>query len=279
MSASETVFRREPMASLDLPGGRVPVFSGQDRYVENYRRIAADHVQHMQRTGHNPFITEELWQAIEATTASLVEKYAQPGARVLDVGCGLGRLLGRFAALERHGMDLSPDYLAHAQRKGIRVCLARVEDMPYRSRYFDLVVCTDVLEHVLDLDEACRRLLDVVRDDGILIVRVPYRENLALYRAPDTPYEFAHLRAFDEHSLALLFEKIHGCRVLEMLHGPYDLRHSTFKGWRLGVRGLGFAVRQVARAARAFGERAQRAVVEWALEPLEINVVVKVQRS
>jgi SAM-dependent methyltransferase len=279
MSAADALFRREPLASLELPGGKVPVFSSEDRYVENYRRIAADHVQHMQRTGHNPFITEELWQAIEALTATLVEKYARPGARVLDVGCGLGRLLGPFTQLERHGMDLSADYLAHAQDRGLRVCLARVEDMPYRERYFDVVVCTDVLEHVLDLDAACRRLIDVVREGGVLIVRVPYREDLAAYRSADAPYELAHLRGFDEHSLALLFEKVHRCRVLEMLRGPYDVRHSTFKGARLGLRGLGFAMRQCVRAARLLGQRAQRRLLERLFEPIEINVVVRVQRS
>ena len=146
--AADALFRCEPLASLELPGGNVPVSRATDRYVENYRRIALDYVQHMQRTGHNPFITEELWQAIEALTASLVGKCARPGARTLDVGCDLGRLLGRFTQLEGRGMDLSADYLAHALGRGIRVWLARVEVMTYGERYFDIVVCTDVLEHV-----------------------------------------------------------------------------------------------------------------------------------
>lgn len=54
------------------------------------------------------------------------------------------------------------------------------------------------------------------------------------YARPGQRILDAAMRAFDEHALALLFEKVHRCRVLEMSLGPHDVRHSTFKGWRLG---------------------------------------------
>ncbi len=244
--------------------------------MANYERIGRDHVNHFARTGANPFIGEALWQEIEGCTASLLRKYGRPGARVLDVGCGLGRVLGPFTQFERHGMDISPDYLALAQGKGIEVCLSRIEDMPYAKQYFDIVICTDVLEHVLDFHDACRQLLGVVRDNGVAIVRVPYRENLAPYRTFETPYAFAHLRNFDEDVLALAFEKIHHCQVLEFLAGPYDVRHSTFKGARFEIAGLGFAFRLLVRAARVFGRAAQQRLLEWAFDPIEINVVIEV---
>jgi 2-polyprenyl-3-methyl-5-hydroxy-6-metoxy-1,4-benzoquinol methylase len=67
------------------------------------------------------------------------------------------------------------------------------------------MVCADVLEHVLDLNLVCAKILSVLRPGGILIVRDPYREDLRAYTVPSCPYKFIHLRNFDENSLQLLF--------------------------------------------------------------------------
>ena len=271
------LYRCEPLNTLDLPGGPVPVFSRTDAYTENYEQIARDHVSHMAATGANPFIPERVWRESEALTAALLRKYGRPGQRVLDVGCGLGRLLESFADYQRYGMDISPAYLEHAQRKGLDVCLARVEEMPYVEGAFDLVVCTDVLEHVLDLDMACRKILGVVRAGGYLLVRVPYREDLSAYRS--MKYEFVHLRNFDEDALALLFEKIHGGRVVEVAKGPYDVRYSPWKGRRFGGLALSAPLRVTGWLTGAFGRGAQQAYLRWAFDPLEINIVVQLHRE
>ena len=276
--AGGSPFEREPLSTLELTGGPIPVFSARDVYVANYERIASDHLYHMAQTGANPFFEEDLWRDTEALTAALIRKHAAPGARILDVGCGLARLLEQFRELERHGMDISPDYLEHAQRKGVDVCLARVEDMPYREGFFDIVVCTDVLEHVFDLDLAVRQILRVVRDGGVLVVRVPYREDLAYYRT-GSPYEFVHLRNFDEDELHMLFEKIHACTVLEMLKGPYDLRQSRPKCHRLGGRPLRLGLRALGLLARGLGAGMARRYLEWMFDPVVINVVVRVRRT
>lgn len=276
--AMSAAFEREPLSTLELPGGPVPAFSARDAYIANYEQIASDHLQHMAQTGDNPFFSEDLWRATEALTAALIRKHAAPGARILDVGCGLGRLLEQFGELQRYGMDISPGYLEHAQRKGIDVCLSRVEDMPYREGFFDLVVCTDVLEHVFDLDLACRRILRVVREGGVLVVRVPYREDLAFYRT-GSPYEFVHLRNFDEDELYMLFEKIHACTVLETLRGPYDLRQSRPKCHRVGGRPLRLGLRALGLLTRGLGAGVARRYLEWMFDPIVINVVVRVRRK
>jgi hypothetical protein len=68
----------------------IPVFSSDDRYVENYKKIAHDHVAAMNQTGHNPFIEEKLWVELENSTKNLVNKYVADDAKVLDAGVGLG---------------------------------------------------------------------------------------------------------------------------------------------------------------------------------------------
>lgn len=269
------VYRCPPLRYLQLPGGAVPVYSDRDAYIANYEKISEDHVAHMDKTGLNPFMAEELWQASEQITERLVRKHGVSGARVLDVGCGLGRLLSRFPEFDRYGMDISPSYLQYAQREGIDLCLARIEDMPYTDNYFDLVICTDVLEHVFDLYAACTQLLRVTRPGGILVVRTPYRENLSIYLSPDLPYDYVHVRTFDEDSLRLMFEKIHGNQVIEIVKGPLLIPWVSPR-CSLQVPGLGRLFRLAAKASRLGGRSFHDAFLGWAFDPSEINVAVRV---
>ncbi|MBN1886753.1 MAG: class I SAM-dependent methyltransferase [Thermoflexales bacterium] len=169
----------------------------------------------MQRDGVNPFIREDLWVQSENSTVALIQKYSRPGDKILDVGVGLGRLLSHCPNLQKYGMDISLGYLEVAQSKGIEVCYALIEDMPYEGKTFGIVVATDVLEHVLDLNLCVAKILSVLVEDGVLIVRVPYREDLSQYVSPNYPYKYVHLRSFDESSLCLLFERVFQCKVIE----------------------------------------------------------------
>src|SRR4029078_9982758 len=99
------------------------------------------------------------------------------------------------------------------KRQGIEVCYSRIEDMPYTENTFDVITCTDVLEHVLDLNLCCSKILSVLKPGGVFIARVPVHEDLRRYLAPDFPYEFVHVRGFTEASLQLFFSRIMGCVV------------------------------------------------------------------
>ncbi len=205
------LYDREPLRVED----GIPVFSASDRYTENYERIAGDHLGAMRQGIENPFIDKNLWAALEDSTRALIRERVPQGARVLDVGVGLGRLLGPLDGYVRYGIDISAGYLKEARAAGIEVALARIEDMPYKPESFDTVVCCDVLEHVLDLYACTGKILDTIRPGGLLIVRVPYMEDLSGYTDPANPYEFVHLRNFDLDSLRLHFTRIFSCEWIE----------------------------------------------------------------
>jgi len=207
-TADQNLFRREP---IGLQNG-IPVFSHIDSYVANYQRIAHDHIAAIKPGASNPFIAEQLWKQLEVSTRDLVLKYCQPKARVLDVGVGLGRILAPLENLDRYGIDISIDYLERARSEGIKVAFSRIEDMPFVDQCFDMVLVTDVLEHVFDLNHCTQEILRVLKPGGVLIVRVPYKEDLAPYLSKDLPYKFVHMRNFDEYSL-----RLHFCKVFDML--------------------------------------------------------------
>jgi len=205
------LFRKTPLGVDD----GILVFSSIDRYVANYQKIAADHIAAMSPGKSNPFIDENLWKKLEDSTRALLSSYTKPGDRVLDVGVGLGRVLAPLDHIDRYGIDISVDYLKKARSEGIRVALSKIEDMPFVDECFDVVLVTDVLEHVFDLDFCTREILRVLKPGGFLIVRVPYKEDLSPYLSQTLPYELIHLRAFDENSLQLHFGKIHNMQCLE----------------------------------------------------------------
>jgi SAM-dependent methyltransferase len=252
----------------------IPVFSNPDEYTENYERIASDHLASLRRDGTNPFIAEELWRQSEASTIALIRRYVRSGGTILDVGVGLGHLLAEFPELRRFGMDISWGYLEIAKAAGIEVCFARIEDMPYREGAFDVVVCTDVLEHVFDLNLCCAKLLAAVKPGGLVIVRVPYREDLSGYLATTCPYRYVHLRAFDEHGLRLLFERVFGCSVLEThLAGymPYENRLRV----PVPLPGGRAVLSRVLSIVRTLREAWHARLVRVLYLPIEINAVVR----
>ncbi len=217
-SGPSSRFKREPLAHVN----GIPVFASSDRYVENYQKIAADHVAAMKPGAANPWIPDALWEEIERSTIDLVREHSRSGQCILDVGVGLGRLLARLDGLERHGVDISFEYLRTARETGVNVAFAKAEDLPYADATFDVLVCTDVLEHVFDLNRCCSEMLRVLRPGGTLIVRVPLEEALDPYLSEQLPYDFVHVRSFSLAGLKLLFTKVFECAfVASMTTGAH----------------------------------------------------------
>lgn len=265
---TETKYSREP---LDVVDG-IPVFSAPDAYIANYDRIARDHLEaRKQQEVSNPFIEDQDWRDIERSTAELLKRHTKPGWRVLDVGVGLGRLLTQFPDLERYGLDVSIDYLREARNAGIEVCCARAEDIPFTDSFFDAVVCTDVLEHVIDLNKVLGLVTHVLKPGGLLIVRVPDREDLSPYLAPDYPYTLAHIRSFDEASLRILL-----CRVY-----PFDfMEHSfahlmTHPKSRIPIKIVSWLLMRVLPVFAGRSASLRRGLFRMFFEPIVINVVCK----
>ena len=199
------MFKREPIREID----GIKVYSEIDEYVDNYIKIASDHVEHYKKYNTNPFMDEASWKASESVTLELINNccHLNAGTKILDIGVGLGRLLSQIEFGEKNGMDISLDYLKIAREKGINCIFSKIEDMPYEDEYFDLIICTDVLEHVINLYECSEKILKALKKGGYFAVRVPYKESLKHY-VDDSQYEYVHLRNFDEYSLILHFQKL-----------------------------------------------------------------------
>lgn len=103
------------------------------------------------------------------------------GKRVLDVGCGVGGALGSLmrAGARCTGVDIDTDRLG--------LCRQRLElhgrdavtmqgdayRLPFDDASFDIVVCTDVLEHVPDRRRLISEYARVLRPGGVLYLAFP----------------------------------------------------------------------------------------------------------
>ncbi|OPY87932.1 MAG: Ubiquinone biosynthesis O-methyltransferase [Syntrophaceae bacterium PtaU1.Bin231] len=110
----------------------------------------------------------------------------RPGMKVLDAGCGSGRHIGTVYqedGIDAVGVDLNSGdlektrftlKLSEGPRSG-RWMIARsdVTGLPFRDEVFDLVICSEVLEHIRDNRTAVRELFRVLKPGGDLVVSVP----------------------------------------------------------------------------------------------------------
>jgi SAM-dependent methyltransferase len=100
-----------------------------------------------------------------------------PRPRVLDVGTSTGTNLRMCRALgfdHVTGVDVSEAALAYAVGKGLGpVSRADVRALPARANSFDLVLATDVIEHVDDDRAAVQELARVVGEHGVVLITVP----------------------------------------------------------------------------------------------------------
>ena len=99
------------------------------------------------------------------------------GAKVLELGCGTGRMwAGHDDLIEKIGTlilsDLSEGMLSDAgknlgERENVSYALVNIEDIPYEDDSFDVVIANSMLYHVSDIEKAIREVRRVLKTDGV----------------------------------------------------------------------------------------------------------------
>ncbi len=103
------------------------------------------------------------------------------GEVVLDIGGGTGRVA---EALKDKAkvivVDLSPGMVLRARKKGLMVCVACAEALPFPSEFADAVIVVDAFHHFRDHPLAAREAMRVLKKGKRLFLEEPDIANLVV---------------------------------------------------------------------------------------------------
>jgi 2-polyprenyl-3-methyl-5-hydroxy-6-metoxy-1,4-benzoquinol methylase len=105
---------------------------------------------------------------------ALINLPAIRNGKILDVGCGSGKLLRVAASVgyECHGVEPSEHARNILMANGV-MAYASLFDVAVPLKYFDAIVFNQSIEHMPDPIAALQQALTMLNDDGVLIISVP----------------------------------------------------------------------------------------------------------
>ncbi len=198
-------------------------------------------------------------------------------ARIVDIGCANGFLLGQLKALgfgRLLGVDPSRVCVDHTRALGVEAVTGSVTRLPADLGQFDLIILSHVVEHLREPQAIIGALAGHLGPNGAFYVEVPdasrYEQFLV---APFQDFNTEHINHFSSGSLDDLLARIgfdrgeHGDKVVESSRGMGF--PATFGFWRRGERKVGggrddldAALLRYVAASRAMLERMSRRIAE-----------------
>lgn len=144
----------------------------------------------------------------------LTRKIKSDGLRFLDVGANLGYAVegARLQGFEATGIEIDGSAVIHAQADfpRNRYIETTVEAFAQTGEQFDLVYCSEVIEHALDIRSFATALMDLVKPGGVLFLTTPADGHRA---TPDPLVSWVqvkppeHLHWFSRDHLLRLFDR------------------------------------------------------------------------
>ncbi|MCP3923988.1 MAG: class I SAM-dependent methyltransferase [Desulfobacterales bacterium] len=150
----------------------------------------------------------------------------EDGYKILDIGCGSGRhtaSLYDYKKVDVTGADLRHKDLMEAKGRleyhdeleahkngSWALSVSDITNLPFKNQTFDLVICSEVMEHVPDEGKAINELIRVLKNGKNLVVSVPrfWPEKICWVLAKD--YNSAndgHIRIYKKNDIIKKFEK------------------------------------------------------------------------
>ena len=107
--------------------------------------------------------------------------------KCLDVGCGVGRMMKKLRKRGYnlvYGFDIEKALIKKAVQDNLYCVVGNAESIPYKSASFDIVICKDLLEHVIKPSEVISEIKRVLKLQGYMYLTAAngYSMNDILFR-------------------------------------------------------------------------------------------------
>jgi SAM-dependent methyltransferase len=172
----------------------------------------------------------------------IVDFEGQRDRRVLDVGCGAGVDLARFAAAGAHatGVDLSPSAIRLARQnlshQGRRAALmvADGEALPFRAESFDYVFAHGVVQYTGDAGRLVTEVRRVLVPGGTGVFQVYNRRSWlnALSKLMKVDLEHEDAPVLRKYTHAEFRDLLNGFRAVELITERFPVKTRLHKGWK-----------------------------------------------
>ena len=163
---------------------------------------------------------------------------------MLDVGCGEGRHI--FGVMQDHptmkciGIDMDKaslniaeegyEYFESISNAGAEFIEGSAYSLPFDNDSFDLIVCSEVLEHLHEYNDAIKEIHRVLKPGGKFYASVPasWPEKICWYLSKEYQNQpGGHLRIFNQNSLVNEIKekgfKFLSSERFHSIHSPYWL--------------------------------------------------------
>lgn len=149
--------------------------------------------------------------------------------RLLEIGCARGELLAlaRARGWDVQGIEISADAAESARNEyGLPVQTGTLEESTDRIDRFDVLIATDVIEHVASPQRFASAARRVLRPDGIAIIETPNWDSIwrRLGGSAWLGLNRFHLHLFNSRSLTTLMRRcgFAACRAATTTHFAYS---------------------------------------------------------
>ncbi|MCG2633415.1 MAG: class I SAM-dependent methyltransferase [Gammaproteobacteria bacterium] len=144
-----------------------------------------------------------------------IAKYT-PGKLFVDIGCNAGFAVeaARNLGLDAYGIDVDENSIRCAREIYPQASFdaMSVQDLAASGKSFDIIYCSEVIEHLSKVDDFVDSLHKILKDDGVLFLTTPDISHFSVIKDPliwDAVRPPEHLLYFSKNSLEKLL-KSHG---------------------------------------------------------------------
>lgn len=225
----------ETLSEKDRYGLYMPVAICRDcGLIQASPRMAEESYNHFYNDGHRRLYVgmekpdnayfQGRYRAGKATFDFLSKHMKISGKHILEVGCGSGAILKYLhdSGASVKGIDLSREYLDYGRmRYNLDLTSTDLFDLP-DNHEFDLIIYSDVLEHILEPRGHLGKIKGLLKANGLLYIKVPGTKNIL------RPYLGDFLKSLQNahvyyYSLVTLQNLVESCGY-RMVHGDEEVR-------------------------------------------------------